>query len=163
MDFSFTPEQERFRQEIRGFLRQELTPEFRRQLEEEAGEEWQLRGHSPEFSRKLGQKGWIGLAWPKEYGGQGLGYIERLIYDEEMALAEAPNGYKVRLDDITRDGRGGIFMVLNSDDEGVYPFVMYERQLLHLPAYGFQMRLDVVALGATFTRKWVKFTLVNHI
>jgi len=93
MDFSFTPEQERFRQEIREFLRQEITPEFRRQLEEEAGEEWQLRGHSLEFSRKLGQKGWIGLAWPKEYGGQGLGYIERLIYDEEMSLGEAPTAY----------------------------------------------------------------------
>jgi len=91
MDFGFTPEQERYRQEIRDFLLQELTPEFQRQLVEETGEEDSR--YSSEFSRKLGQKGWIGLAWPKEYGGQGLGYIERLIYDEEMSLAKAPTGY----------------------------------------------------------------------
>ncbi|MCS7207854.1 MAG: acyl-CoA dehydrogenase family protein [Dehalococcoidia bacterium] len=88
MDFRFTPQQEAFRQEIRSWLAQELTPEMRQQYVAAGGE-----GFSREFSRKLGQKGWIGLAWPKEYGGQALGYIERTIYLEEMLLAAAPIAY----------------------------------------------------------------------
>jgi alkylation response protein AidB-like acyl-CoA dehydrogenase len=88
MDFRFTPRQEAFRQEIRSWLARELTPEVRRQYSATGGE-----GFSREFSRRLGQKGWIGLAWPKEYGGQALGYIERTIYLEEMLLAAAPIGY----------------------------------------------------------------------
>ena len=83
MDFTWTPEQQAFRQEIHDFLARELTPELR------AAEE----GSSREFSRKLGQRGWIGLPWPKEYGGQGLGHMERLIYSEEMHLSGAPIGY----------------------------------------------------------------------
>ena len=85
MDFRWTPDQQEFRQEIRAFLDQELPREARSPVAEE--------GRSPEFSRKLGQKGWIGLAWPKEYGGRGLGYLDRLIYAEEMVLSGAPIGY----------------------------------------------------------------------
>ncbi|GBD10468.1 Acyl-CoA dehydrogenase FadE26 [bacterium HR23] len=88
MDFHFTPQQEAFRQEIRSWLQKELTPEMRQQYAAAGGE-----GFSREFSRKLGQKGWIGLAWPREYGGQALGYIERTIYLEEMLLAAAPIAY----------------------------------------------------------------------
>lgn len=88
MDFSFTPEQEAFRQKIRDFLAQELTPEFRRRALAEGGGE----GHAVAraFSRKLAGKGWIGLSWPKEYGGGGLGHVERAIYNEEMVLNDVP-------------------------------------------------------------------------
>ncbi|MBI2873362.1 MAG: acyl-CoA dehydrogenase family protein [Chloroflexi bacterium] len=89
MDFSFTPEQERFRQEICAFLERELSPREERQLAGAAG----TGNVDKEFSRKLGRKGWIGLAWPREHGGQGLGHIERLIYMEEMVLNTAPIGY----------------------------------------------------------------------
>ena len=88
MDFSFTPEQEALRQEVRDFVKRELSPEMR----EERGEVAGVR-YSKEFSRKLGKKGWIGLAWPLEYGGKGLGKIEQLIYTEEMILSGAPIGY----------------------------------------------------------------------
>ena len=84
MDFEWTPEQQRFRQEIRSFLHSELTPELR-------GEG--VDDYAPEFSRKMGQRGLIGLAWPQEYGGRGLGPMERLIYTEEMLLSGAPIGY----------------------------------------------------------------------
>lgn len=87
MDFSFTPEQERFRQEIRSFLRETLTPDFLASIPEER------EGFSREFSKRLGERGLIGLPWPKEYGGKELGYIERLIYDEEMVLHQAPRAY----------------------------------------------------------------------
>lgn len=83
MEFTWTEDQKAFRKEIREFLRQELTPRLR------ASDD----GISKEFSMKLGQKGWIGLPWPKEYGGQGLGHMERLIYSEEMHLQGAPIGF----------------------------------------------------------------------
>ena len=47
-------------------------------------------GFSQEFSRKMAKKGWIGLTWPKEYGGQGRSYMDRMILLEEMLKAQAP-------------------------------------------------------------------------
>ena len=88
MRFCLTPAQQQFRQEIRAFLRQELTPEFRKGLASRFS-----GGYSKEFSAKLGQRGWIGLAWPQEYGGSGLGPVEKVIFSEEMTLQEAPTAY----------------------------------------------------------------------
>lgn len=88
MDFRFAPEQEAFRQEVRGFLQQTLTPDFRQRLRE-AGEE----DVSPQFSRRLSERGWIGLNWPPEYGGLGKGAVERFIFNEELVVHEAPVGY----------------------------------------------------------------------
>lgn len=42
------------------------------------------------FSRKLGEKGWLGASWPREYGGQQRSALEQLVLEEEMAYAEAP-------------------------------------------------------------------------
>ena len=53
------------------------------------------RGHDPEFSRLVGQKGWIGLGWPKEFGGQARSPAEQLAFVEEMEYAHAPRGYIV--------------------------------------------------------------------
>jgi alkylation response protein AidB-like acyl-CoA dehydrogenase len=47
-------------------------------------------GHDPEFSRKLGAKGWIGMAWPKEYGGGERSFFERYVVTEELLTAGAP-------------------------------------------------------------------------
>jgi alkylation response protein AidB-like acyl-CoA dehydrogenase len=87
MDFSFTPEQEKFRQEVREFLRREVTEE----LIQEA--EWgTLIGMGPAmrvFYRKLGEKRWVCPSLPKEYGGLGANHIERLILDEELMYHRA--------------------------------------------------------------------------
>ena len=56
------PEAKELRQEVRAFLRQEI----------EAGTFSPQGGEGPfsrEFSRKVGAKGWIGMTWPKKYGG----------------------------------------------------------------------------------------------
>lgn len=85
MEFRFTENQERFRQEIRNFLEEELrTGGFG-----EADNQW-MEGFDPEFSRKLGKMGWIGLCWPKRYGGQERDHLDRLIYAEEMLRYGAP-------------------------------------------------------------------------
>ena len=81
MDFEWTPEQLSLRQELRSFLSAEMTPSIVANADE---------GYSRDFSRKMGQRGLIGLPWPTEYGGRGFGHMERLIYSEEMLLSGAP-------------------------------------------------------------------------
>lgn len=49
-----------------------------------------VTGHDPEFSRKLGAKGWIGMSWPKEYGGGEKTFFERYVVTEELLAAGAP-------------------------------------------------------------------------
>jgi alkylation response protein AidB-like acyl-CoA dehydrogenase len=85
MDFRLSPEQEKFRQEIRDFLEGEI----KQGLWEPSCDAW-IMGHDPEFTKRVAKKGWIGLTWPKEYGGQGRSYIDRLILTEEMLRYGAP-------------------------------------------------------------------------
>jgi len=85
MDFDFTEEQKSFRKEIQDFLKSELEQgSFKPRLNA------CVDGFSREFSKKMSERGWIGLTWPKEYGGKGLGYLYRLILLEEMLKAQAP-------------------------------------------------------------------------
>lgn len=81
----FPPEYKRFRDEVRSFLEKErekgtFTP---------AIDSW-LGGYHPEFSQKLGKMGWIGMTWPKAYGGAELTALERYIVIEELLAAGAP-------------------------------------------------------------------------
>ena len=85
VDFKLTPTQEAFREEIRGFLRSELVAEPRRVREDG----WVV-GFSRAFSEKLGKRGWLGLTWPRQYGGQARSVLERLILTEELLRAGAP-------------------------------------------------------------------------
>jgi acyl-CoA dehydrogenase len=47
-------------------------------------------GHDPEFSRKLGARGWIGMTWPKQYGGGERSFFDRYVVTEELLAAGAP-------------------------------------------------------------------------
>ncbi|HXF50277.1 MAG TPA: acyl-CoA dehydrogenase family protein [Dehalococcoidia bacterium] len=87
MRFTFTPEQEAFRQEVRAFLREALPPDWDGGIgtDEEEG----FVG-SREFMKKLAKRGWIAPAWPREYGGAGMTIWEQAIYNEEMAYHRAP-------------------------------------------------------------------------
>jgi alkylation response protein AidB-like acyl-CoA dehydrogenase len=85
MDFGFTEAQNKFRQEIRSFLEEEIEKGYW----EPACDAW-IQGFNPEFTRRVAQKGWIGLTWPKEYGGQGRSHTDRLILTEEMLRYGAP-------------------------------------------------------------------------
>ncbi len=91
MDFRFTTEQDAFRAEVAGFLQQTLTPSFWEEHREK-----RLPGWSPEFSMAAAERGWLGIAWPEEYGGQAKGPVEQTIYMEEMALAGAPQEHHRR-------------------------------------------------------------------
>jgi alkylation response protein AidB-like acyl-CoA dehydrogenase len=49
-----------------------------------------LGGYSAEFSRKIGKQGWLGLTWPKEYGGHERSALERFVVTEELLASGAP-------------------------------------------------------------------------
>jgi alkylation response protein AidB-like acyl-CoA dehydrogenase len=83
MDFRFTPDQEAFRLEIQKFIRAS-------KLQPSAPEDGWIVGFDKTFSKKLAAQGWIGLTWPKEYGGQGKSYLDRLILTEELLRCGAP-------------------------------------------------------------------------
>lgn len=85
MDFKFTEEQEKFRKEVKDFLEAEI----KAGVFQPSCDAW-IQGYSPEFTRKLSKKGWLGLTWPKEYGGQGRSHIDRLILTEELLRYGAP-------------------------------------------------------------------------
>ena len=78
------PEAERLRQEVREFLRTEL-PKL---SSEERPRTW--GGHNPAFSKKLAARGWIGMTWPKQYGGHERTFLERYVVLEETLAAGAP-------------------------------------------------------------------------
>lgn len=76
---------EGLRAEVRGFIRDEIaegnfTPRC---------DTW-LSSHSPEFSKKLGARGWLGMTWPKQYGGHERSALDRYVVNEELLAAGAP-------------------------------------------------------------------------
>lgn len=79
-----SPALEALRQEVREFLSSELAPLPPR----ERIRSWM--GFDAEFSRKLGKRGWIGMTWPKRYGGQERSALERYVVLEELLAAGAP-------------------------------------------------------------------------
>jgi alkylation response protein AidB-like acyl-CoA dehydrogenase len=52
-----------------------------------------LSGFDPAFSRRLGERGWIGMTIPREYGGHGRSALERFAVSEELLAAGAPVGF----------------------------------------------------------------------
>ena len=92
MDFTFTPEQEAFRSELKQFLAEQLPSDWKVENDREG-----LGPEGLEFSRRfahaLGERGWLTMSWPEQYGGRGASHIEQLIYNEEMSWAGAPLGF----------------------------------------------------------------------
>lgn len=83
--FRLPAEAEALRKEVRAFLAEELDPNVLPNSDFNAGD-------SAEFSRKLGEKGWIGMTWPKVYGGGEKSFLERYVVTEELLAAGAPVG-----------------------------------------------------------------------
>ncbi|GAA1224945.1 acyl-CoA dehydrogenase family protein [Prauserella halophila] len=83
MDIALTGQQERLRDELRHYFAGLVTPEERTLLLTER--------HGPtyrEVVRRMGRDGWLGVGWPKEYGGLGLGPVEQHIFADEAARAD---------------------------------------------------------------------------
>ncbi len=91
MDFTLTPEQTSFRDEVRAWLKKNLPRRWVERLREGSDVP---RPEAYEFlrdwQRKMYEAGFVGLTWPKEYGGRGLTFMEELILAEELAMQKAP-------------------------------------------------------------------------
>lgn len=79
------PESEALRAEVRAFLREERAAGGF----EPICDSW-MSGWSPDFSRKLGARGWLGMVWTKEYGGHERSPLDRFVVSEELLAAGAP-------------------------------------------------------------------------
>ena len=87
MDFSFPAEVEAFREEVRAFLAERLTPEV--QDESRHCTDY-YHGFNKRITREVGAQGWLTMTWPVEDGGMGASIWHRVAFDEEMAGAHAP-------------------------------------------------------------------------
>ncbi|WP_336965257.1 acyl-CoA dehydrogenase family protein [Sphingobium aquiterrae] len=82
--FAEHPRADELRTEVRAFLDREIAD----RKPAERAETW--TGADPDFSRKLGAQGWLGMTWPKQYGGHERSGLERLVVIEELLAAGAP-------------------------------------------------------------------------
>ena len=89
MDFRFTDEQNAFRWEVRDFLTAELGSDWPG-VDPDSYFEEENWPRIRRLTSKLAERGWLTLAWPTEYGGQGRSHIEQMIYNEETAYFRAP-------------------------------------------------------------------------
>ena len=92
MDFRFTEEEEAFCKEVQDFLNQEMPPGWLVDMYYDGGSE-EFHQFGLKMRRKLAAKGWIGLSWPKEYGGQGTPLMKQVILEEELIYRRAPFYY----------------------------------------------------------------------
>ena len=86
MYVDLTSEQKALRAELRAYFGELVTDELRHELRD-------TEGGGPEYTRilqQLGRDGWLGIGWPKEYGGQDRSPIEQYIFAEEIQRAGFP-------------------------------------------------------------------------
>ena len=108
MDWNDDAEQAAFRTKVATFIQERLPAPYRERAEGKSDEGPSLEGlfawyadrrHADERVRDaakdwadaLAEHGWVAPHWPQEYGGGGLSSIEQVIFNEEMAKAQAPS------------------------------------------------------------------------
>ena len=102
MDFSLSPQEEAFKKELCDWL-DESMKEYRQRRSKLGplgsedgllgeGESDEVQAFSRWWHKKLYDAGYVGIAWPKEYGGRGATLMEQVIFNEEMARRRLPSG-----------------------------------------------------------------------
>src|SRR5215467_2035044 len=89
MDLTYTPEQQRLREELRAYFARLMTPDRRAALTTTDGEYGNGEAYR-EVVRELGRDGWLVLSWPEEFGGRGASPLDQLIFTDEAAVAGVP-------------------------------------------------------------------------
>ena len=87
MDLAFTPEEQQFREDIRAWVRENLPSDISRKVHNALH---LSRDDMQRWAKILGRRGWLGHAWPKQFGGPGWNSIQKHLFEEECALAGAP-------------------------------------------------------------------------
>lgn len=90
MDLTDSEQDAHFRQEVRQWLAEHLTPEFAA-VGGKGGaiddQHWDVR---LEWEKLLGRDRWLGMSWPTEYGGRGASFMQQVIFNQEYVRANAP-------------------------------------------------------------------------
>jgi alkylation response protein AidB-like acyl-CoA dehydrogenase len=86
MEYRFTPEEESFRKEVRQFVTGNWTPP---PPQSHPGDD-AANAAARNYEKKLAERGWLTMAWPKEYGGLAATHMQQLIFREESAYLGAP-------------------------------------------------------------------------
>ncbi len=102
MDFKFSEQDEAFRHELRSWLAANAPKDFKGgetadAMHEAGADDWQRR---LAWHKKMHAAGWVGIGWPKEYGGRGATLTQQVIYGEVMGKANTPllvNGLGIML------------------------------------------------------------------
>jgi alkylation response protein AidB-like acyl-CoA dehydrogenase len=115
MHLDYTPEQDRLRQELRGYFAGLMTPQLRESLAA-AGDYGNGRAYR-QVVRQLGRDGWLALSWPAEYGGRGGSMLDQLIFTDEAAIAGVPVP----------------FLTINTIGPTIMRYGTAEQQALYLP------------------------------
>ncbi|WP_033293366.1 acyl-CoA dehydrogenase family protein [Amycolatopsis jejuensis] len=89
MHIDYPPAQQALAAELREYFAELMTPARRESLAAAGGEYGDGLAYK-EIVRQLGKDGWLALGWPREYGGQGRGMLDQLIFTDEAAAAGVP-------------------------------------------------------------------------
>ncbi len=92
MDFEYTPEQQAFRTEVRAWLKANFSAELAIDdpMDERIAPNREVFEKRRAWQKKLAEAGWVGMSWPKEYGGRNASLMEQIIFDKEYFKARAP-------------------------------------------------------------------------
>src|SRR5690242_4306904 len=90
MDLQLSPEHLRFRDEARAWLAANLPRPWRDEARDPRATEDSLFALRRAWQKKLHDAGYLGMDWPREWGGRGATAVEKAILDAELARADAP-------------------------------------------------------------------------
>ena len=94
MDFNYSPEQEAYRAEVRKWMEANQPAPLTGQEKEKADDEFMWQ-RLKVWHKKLYEAGWMGITWPKEYGGRAATFIEQVIFQQELGRLGLPLGCNV--------------------------------------------------------------------
>ena len=83
MEFAYTAEQQALRDEVQRFIQENVDEDVRREIENT--DEMSQGPLVRDLRKKVAAKGWVGISWPKEYGGQDGSRIDQYIVEEEFS------------------------------------------------------------------------------
>ena len=89
MDLTFGKEELAFQQEVRDWLKENLTPEIVGEMKV-GRNAYMPKERLVDWQKRLAKKGWLCTGWPKEFGGPGFTTTQKYIFEMEMAKAGAP-------------------------------------------------------------------------
>jgi len=92
MDFAFSPEEERFREDLRALLADLLPADWSARGLIEPVDSSERAALAERVSRALAERKWLAMAWPEEHGGLDASYLQQYLFNEEMAYRDAPGG-----------------------------------------------------------------------